>query len=182
MPVTERTFHQVALEDSDRQRELHHGVLREKPSMSFRHNDLMMELGFQLRMQLDPSRYRIRINVGRVSRWTETYYIPDVFVIPVSVLEPDRDRPDILEIYDRPLPIVVEIRSLSTGEYDVNTKLPEYRLRGYQEVWRIQPFERVLHVWRRQPDGTYQKDECRGGDVVVESLPDVMIDLETLFV
>ncbi len=182
MPVTERTFHQVALEDPDHQWELHHGVLREKPSMSFRHNDLMMELGFQLRMQLDPSRYRIRINAGRVSRLTETYYIPDVFVIPVSLLDHDKDRPDVLEIYDQPLPLVVEIWSPSTGEYDVNTKLPEYRLRGDQEIWRVQPFERVLHVWRRQPDGTYREDEYRGGNVVVESLPDVIIGLDALFV
>lgn len=181
MPVTERTFHQIALEDPDHQWELHHGVLREKPSMSFRHNDTMTYLGVQLANQLDPSIFRVRINAGRVSRLTETYYIPDVFVIPVSLLDPDKDRPDVLETYEQPLPLVVEIRSPSTGEYDVNTKLPEYRLRGDQEIWRIQPFERILHVWRRQPDGTYREDEYRGGKVVVASLPDVSIDLDAFF-
>lgn len=149
--------------------------------MSFRHNDLMTYLGIQLAQQLDRTQYRVRINAGRVSRLTETYYIPDVFVIPVSVLGPDRDQPDILEIYDQPLPLVVEIWSPSTGDYDVNTKLPEYRLRGDQEIWRIQPFARVLHVWRRQPDGSYDEAEYRGGHVEVASLPDVTIDLDALF-
>ncbi|MGI8643893.1 MAG: Uma2 family endonuclease [Thermomicrobiales bacterium] len=181
MSVTTRTFEQVALDDPDRQWELHHGELREKPSMSFRHNDVMMQLGVTLAQQLDRKQYHVRVNAGHVSRTTETYYIPDVFVFPVSAIGPGRDRHDVLEVYDQPLPLVVEIWSPSTGEYDVNTKLPEYQLRGDQEIWRVQPFQQVLDIWRRQPDGRYEQTTHHGGQIAVGSLPGVVIDLDTLF-
>ena len=181
MSVTARTFEQMALEDPNRQWELHHGVLREKPSMSFRHNDVMLEVGYQLRHQLDRGAYRVRINAGHVSRLTETYYIPDVFVLPFSASDRFRDHDDVLEVYDQPLPSVVEIWSRTTGDYDVNTKLPEYQLRGDQEIWRFQPFHRVLDVWRRQPEGGYEQTTYDGGRVEVGSLPGVVIDLDALF-
>lgn len=181
MSVTTRTFEQVALDDPDRQWELHHGELREKPSMSFRHNDVMMDLGVSLAQQLDRQRFRVRINAGHVSRLTDTYYIPDVFVFPVSAIGPGRDRDDVLEVYAQPLPLVVEIWSPSTGDYGVNTKLPEYQLRGDQEIWRIQPFHRVLDVWRRQPDGGYEQATYQGGQIKIASLPGVVVDLDALF-
>jgi Uma2 family endonuclease len=181
MSVTTRTFEQVALDDPDRQWELHHGQLREKPSMSFRHNDVMMDLGVALAQQLDRQQYRIRINAGHVSRLTETYYIPDVFVFPVSAIGPGRDRYDVLEVYEQPLPLVVEIWSPSTGEYDIEPKLPEYQLRGDQEIWRLQPFERRLDVWRRRGDGSYEHLSHHGGQLDVVSLPGVVIDLDALF-
>lgn len=181
MSVTTRTFEHVALDEPDRHWELHHGQLREKPSMSFRHNDVMMDLGVALSQQLDRRQYRIRINAGHVSRLSETYYIPDVFVFPVSAIGPGGDRADVLEVYEQPFPLVVEIWSPSTGDYDINAKLPEYQLRGDQEIWRIQPFHRLLDVWRRQPDGRYEQATYHGGQVEVASLPDGVIDLDALF-
>ena len=64
---------------------------------------------------------------GRVHRPEATFYIPDVFVFPLAQAEGFKDRDDVLEVYDRPLPLVVEIWSRSTADYDVTAKLADYR-------------------------------------------------------
>ncbi len=180
MPVSERTYQQVVLEDPEGQWELHQGRLREKPSMTFAHDQTMARLGSLLTQQLDWDEFSVRINAGWVRRPNEVYYIPDVFVVPVSMTEQFRDRSDILEVYDAPLPLVVEVWSPSTGDYDVDAKLPEYRRRGDLEIWRLHPYERTLTAWRRQPDGTYTEELYRGGTVQPASLPNVSIDLDLL--
>lgn len=181
MPVSARTYTAIALEDPEGQWELHRGRLREKPAMSFTHNQMMFELAFQLRSQLDPRTYGVRANSGRVRRTDETYYIPDVFVLPLALAEWIRDRPDVLEVYEEPLPLIVEVWSPSTGDYDIDAQLPEYQRRGDLEIWRLQPFERKLTVWRRQPDGSYAVAEYTSGTVQPVALPGVTIDLDALF-
>src|SRR3954452_19120354 len=81
MPLTQATFERVALEDPEGHWELHRGRLREKPPMSFAHNEIMTELGFLLHDQLSPRDFVVRINSGRLARTDETYFIPDVYVV-----------------------------------------------------------------------------------------------------
>jgi Uma2 family endonuclease len=181
MSVTEQTFPKLLLEDPGRRWELHGGQLREKPPMSYRHNFAVVYLGGQLLRQLDPAAFQVRINLGHVRRTEQNYFIPDVFVLPVAHIGPDRDRPDMVEIYDRPLPLVVEVWSPSTGEYDVDTKFAEYRKRGDAEIWRLHPFERTLTVWRRRDDGGYDEAVYHGGTVEPIAVPGVTIDLDALF-
>ncbi len=76
---------------------------------------------------------------------------------------------------------MVEVWSPSTGGCDVDTKLPEYRARGDQEVWRVHPYQRTLTTWRLRPDDTYDETVYREGVVRSASLPGVAIDLATLF-
>jgi Uma2 family endonuclease len=80
--------------------------------------------------------------------------MPDLMVVPTAYSEEIRDRP-VLAIFSDPLPLVVEIWSPSTGDYDVDAKVPVYQQRGDQEIWRIHPYERTLTSWQRQPDGSY---------------------------
>jgi Uma2 family endonuclease len=181
MSVTAETYRRLALEDPEGHWELHHGRLREKPSMSFRHNDVIAYLGGQLIQQLDRSQFRVRTNSGHLRRTDITFYIPDVFVIPTSIIGPERDREDVLEVYDEPLPLVVEVRSPSTDAYDVDQKIPEYQRRGDLEIWRVHPFERTVTAWRRQPDGTYTETVFPGGRVQPIALPNVTIDFDALF-
>lgn len=70
----------------------------------------------------------------RCGRSTDTIFIPDLFVVPIDYGREFRGRPDILAIFRDPLTLVVEIWSPSTGDYDVNAKIPEYRRRGDHEV------------------------------------------------
>lgn len=178
--VSEETYRLLALGDPHHHWELHEGRLLEKPGMGAEHNDVMFELGVQLRLQLDREQFRVRANSARVHRPTASYYIPDLLVVPTDLERGQRARPGTLETYDAPLPMVVEVWSPSTGGYDVDTKLPEYHQRGDQETWRIQPYERTLTAWRRQPDGSYDESFYNGGKVRPESLPDVTIDLDAL--
>ena len=64
----------------------------------------------------------MRHNAGHVRKSSDSYYIPDVFVIPDELTLPLRGRM-VLETYASPLPLVVEVWSHSTGDYDVEFKL-----------------------------------------------------------
>jgi len=104
-----------------------------------------------------------------------------VFVFPLELASNLRDRPDVLEAYEAPLPLVVEVWSPSTGNYDIEEKLREYQRRGDLEIWRIHPFERTLIAWRRQPDGSYTESHYAGGTIQPIALPNVTVDLNALF-
>jgi Uma2 family endonuclease len=180
MPVTEETFRQVALEDPEGHWELYCGHLRRKPGMTAEHNDVMSFLAAQLWRQLDSRAYRVRTNAGHVRRSAESYFIPDVYVVPTEQVRRQRGT-GVLETFEAPLPLVVEVWSPSTGQYDVDTKLREYQQRGDREIWRIHPLERTLTAWRRQADGAYEELHIAGGTVQPVAIPGVTIDLDALF-
>ena len=180
MPVSEETFRQLALEDPSGLWELYCGELRQKPGMTYAHNHAQILLATQLVQQLDRARFEVRCNSGHVRRTPQNYFIPDVFVFPLELAAEFRDRV-VLEWYDAPVPLVVEIWSPSTGDYDIETKLVEYQRRGDVEIWRIHPFERTLTAWRRQPDGSYGEAHYSGGIAEPIALPNVKIDLDALF-
>lgn len=180
MTVSERTFQQLALEDPSGSWELFCGQLRQKPPMSVEHNHVAYVLVGEFYRQLNLAEFEARLNSGHVQRTSENYFIPDVFVVPTSLIRPLRGKV-VLEAYDVPLPLVVEVWSPSTGTFDVKTKLVEYQRRGDLEIWLIHPFERTLTAWRRQPDGSYTEFLFNGGTVQPVALPGVTIDLDALF-
>jgi Uma2 family endonuclease len=182
MSVSEKTYRQVALEDPDGMWELANGRLRSKPDMSIGHNRVMELLTRELMRQLPAKAYAIRMNTGRVHVSTGTYFIPDVWVVPAEESERRyRENPNRLEVYDEAMPLVVEVWSPSTGDYDVEEKLREYQRRGDLEIWRIHPYERTLTRWVRQGDGKYEMSLVDSGTVHPEELAGVTIDLEELF-
>ncbi len=77
--------------------------------------------------------------------------------------------------------LVAEVWSPSTGNYDVDAKIPEYQRRGDLEIWRLHPYDRMLTVWRRQEDGSYETFEQIGGSIQPFALPGVTIDIDSLF-
>ena len=79
------------------------------------------------------------------------------------------------------MPLVVEVWSPSTGDYDVEEKLPEYQRRGDLEIWRLHPYDKTLIRWVQQPDGSYADSLLRGGSVQPAALPGVSIQLDSLF-
>jgi Uma2 family endonuclease len=178
--MSEQKFLQLAMEEPN-QWELHCGQLRRKPAMTYEHNDLTDRLAFRLTAQVDPSLFVVRNAKGHVRRSAESYYIPDVYVIPIELTQTLRGRRDALEAYQAPLPLVIEVWSPSTGDYDVDSKLPEYRRRGDIEIWLIHPYDRTLTAWRRQPDGRYTESHHVRGTIQPAALPGVTIDLDTLF-
>jgi len=179
--ISGEAYERLALAEPDRKWELRDGVLREKPGMTAAHNELAVTLGYILMSQLDRIAYRVRIDAGRLQRPAATYFIPDVFVVPTGYVTPLLDQQDVLEVFDQPLPLVVEVWSRSTGDYDVEEKLTVYQQRSDLEIWRIHPYERTLTAWRRQPDGSYEQSVYRDGTISPTALPGVGIDLEALF-
>jgi Uma2 family endonuclease len=179
--ISNETYEKLALEESDRTWELWDGHLREKPAMTAAHEWLGEKLGYLLMSQLDWSEYQVRSNKGRVHRPGATYFVPDVFVVPTAAVTPFLPMEEVLEVYDQPLPLVVEIWSRSTGGYDVEEKLAVYKARGDLEIWYIHPYERTLTAWRRRPDGRYDEAVYTEGIVRPIALPAVAIDLAVLF-
>ena len=149
--------------------------------MTLAHNRGTMALVRQLLPQVDEDRFDIRTNAGHIRIAADRYFVADVAVIPKTAADSWLDRPYELEEYNKPLPLVIEVWSRSTGGYDVETKFPAYRLRGDLEIWRFQPYEHRVTIWRRQADGSYSESEHRGGSVAVASLPGVRIDLDRAF-
>ena len=183
MSVTLQTNQSLAqaLEDHEGKWELHQGRLREKPAMSFTHNEVMTQLGFMLTAQLPRDKYIVRINTGRLKRADVTYYIPDVFVIPRLGPNAKGDSSHTLEIYDEPALLVVEVWSPSTGGYDVDAKLPEYQSRGDLEIWRVYPADKTVTIWTRASDGAYSKRTVSSGVIQPHSLQGVEIRVADLF-
>lgn len=179
--ISNEAYERLALAEPDRKWELWDGHPRQKPGMTFAHNEVAHQLGFTLGTQLDRSEYRVRTDAGHVYRPGSTYVIPDVFVFPVAYVTPQLRENEILEVYDRPLPFVAEVWSRSTGAYDHTEKLAIYQQRGDREIWYLHPIERTLIARRRQPDGSYSEIRYTGGIVPVLSLPGVVIDLDAIF-
>jgi Uma2 family endonuclease len=177
--ISEEAYQQYVLSGVEGNWELHDGRLVEKPGMTFRHGQIPMLLGHFLLSQLDRDAYAV-VSELRVRRSSATVFMPDLLVVPTAYSEEIRDHP-ILAIFSDSLPLVVEIWSSATGDYDVDAKLPVYQQRGDLEIWRIHPYERMLTSWQRHLDGSYQETIHRGGSVTPVALPGVAIDLESLF-
>ena len=177
--ISEEAYQRFVLSGVEGAWELHDGRLVEKPSVTWRHGEIPVLLGHLLLSQLDRAEYRV-VTELRVRRPTATVFMPDLMVVPTSYSEEIRDRP-VLAIFSDPLPLVVEVRSPSTGDYDVDAKVPVYQQRGDLEIWRIHPYERTLTTWIRQADGSYLETTYREGIIHLVALAGVMIDLDELF-
>lgn len=178
--LTERDYEAFVLTGVPGQWELHDGMLVEKPAMTLGHMDVISRLSFHLQRQLDIEQYSV-YGDGRVRRPETTVFLPDIMVVPDAYREEFIDRADVLAVFDRPLPLVVEVWSRSTSHYDVAAKLPIYQQRGDAEIWLIHPFDRTLTAWRRQADGSYASTFHDSGVIQPVALPDVTIELSALF-
>ncbi len=180
-PMTEQAYRALALTEAGKLVELWDGEPREKPAMSIGHNRSTFRLGYLLQEQLPWSEFEIRVNSSRLQRSARNYFIPDVLVVPRAAVRALGDDSRVLEVYDQPLPLVVEVWSPSTGGYDLGEKLAEYQRRGDEEIWYLHPSERTLTAWVRQADGRYQERIYRGGVVRPAFRSDVAIELGALF-
>lgn len=174
-------FERFIDEHPGQQWELVEGVVREKPWMASERNDPMFYLAHDIASQLDRKIFRVRSNSAHLQRSTSSFFIPDIIVFPTASFRESLGQVQRLEKYEEPMLLVIEIWSRSSGNYDIDTKIPEYQARGDLETWRLDPYERTLTVWRRREDGSYQDSTYSGGTVRVESLPNVSIDLDALF-
>lgn len=179
--VSEADFRRLSLDDPQGRWELYRGQLRERPAMSVSHGRVMDRLLAQLYSRLNLAEFGLRTQHAWLRISPRTYYIPDIAVIPLEMERVLLELPRSLDAYPEPLPLVVEIWSPSTGNYDDNEKIRDYQTRGDLEIWRIHPYDRTLTAWRRQPDGAYVETVYRDGVVHLSALPAVAIDVTALF-
>ncbi len=177
--ISEAEYEQIVLAEPIEKWELVEGRLREKPGMSWDHSRIVMMLGHLLMLQTDRRQFHVFAE-SRVRRSAGTILLPDIMVVPTEFGREFAGRP-VLAIFSQPLPLVVEVWSPSTGDHDVDAKMPEYQARGDLEIWRIHPYEKTLTAWRRQQDGTYEETVRREGMMTLTALPGVAIDLAELF-
>src|SRR5918993_5681072 len=121
--MSEEQYQQFVLSGVDGNWELHDGRLVEKPGVTWEHMDIASLLSYLLQSQLDRREYRVFIE-SRVRRPAATVFLPDVMVVPTVYGEPFRGRSGTLAIFSDPLQLIAEIWSSSTGEYDVDAKVP----------------------------------------------------------
>jgi Uma2 family endonuclease len=178
--MTEQEYREVALGDAGGRWELVRGQLREKRDMSAAHGDVIDELATQLRQHLDRSEFRVRTHQARLRISPDSYFAPDVAILPAAIVRAKRADPHALDAYAEPLPLVVEVWSPSTGDSDLEIKIPDNQRRGDLEIWFIHPFARTLTAWRRRSDGSYSETIFHGGTVRLGSLPGVAIDLDAV--
>ena len=180
MTVSEETFRQVALEDPEGHWELYEGNMRRKPGATFEHNEVQSELPFLIMRQLDRQQFGVRCNAGYVRVPEHSYYIPDVFVIPMDLMRPLFGTKE-LEWYQAPMPLVVEIWSPAPEDDNIDMRLRGYQRRGDREIWRLDPYDKTLVASRREADGSYAEALYTGGLVHPVALPGVTVDLDALF-
>jgi Uma2 family endonuclease len=180
--ISEEAYTNLVFANPDRKLELYDGEVREKPGVSYEHIRVSTLLARQLLPQIDITRFDVSINDLRLRRPTDTIFIPDLVVVPIEYGREFRVRPGVLAIFRDPALLVVEVWSASTGDFDLNVKIPIYQQRGDREIWRIHPYEKTLTAWRRQPDGTYEETLYREGAIRPAALPGVEINLADLFV
>lgn len=149
--------------------------------MSFGHNRTARGLARQLILQLSPDEYEVLQNQGHASLPGGDSYIPDVAVVPSVLTAVFLSDPRRFETYSDPLPFVAEIWSPSTGNYEVDVKIPGYQRRGDAEIWRIHPFDRTVTIWRISTDGHYVETLYRSGVLELQALPGIHISLDELF-
>ena len=99
MPVSEETYQRVALEDPEGRWELHCGQLRRKPEMTAEHEHIGRRLASLLNRLLDPDDFEVAVNGGRLRRSSGDYYLPNVCVIPVSLVQRFFANPGTFEVF-----------------------------------------------------------------------------------
>src|SRR5262245_11040104 len=123
-------YEHLALGEAGRGWELVNGRLREKPSMSIAHEFMSYDLAVFLTNHLPRDRYRVHHDSAKLKRADRSYYIPDVAVTSPSGADLLRADPHALNLHVDPVLLVVEVRSPSTGDYDLETKIRAYQDRG----------------------------------------------------
>ena len=125
------------------------GYVREPPSPTRLHQEIVAELSHQLASALEgkPCRVYVAPFDIRLPKSTEeddqvdTVVQPDVFIVSeLQKLDARgmRGAPDWL----------AEVLSPSTRRYDKIVKIPAYERAGVREVWLINPMDRTLSIYR----------------------------------
>jgi len=152
--------------------------VREPPSPSRIHQELVGELSYQLRCALEGISYRVYVAPFdvRLPRSDEPDDEIETVVQPDVLIVCDRGKIDERGVRGAP-DWLAEILSPSTASYDQSVKVPLYERAGVPEVWLIHPTDRTLAIYRLEGDryGRPIYQELKG-QTLLSAVPSVSID------
>ena len=121
--------------------------VREPPSPSPSHQEMVVELCYQVRAALEDKPYRVYVAPldVRLPKSTEQDEEVDTVVQPDVFIVCDLQKIDARGMRGAP-DWVAEILSPSTGSYDRVIKLRAYERAGVREVWIVDPIARTLAI------------------------------------
>jgi Uma2 family endonuclease len=189
MPVTQRdaqhhTYGDYIKWSRDHGDEVIGGVayVREPPSPSYDHQELVVALSSELWFALEGRSCRVCVapldvrlpSSDEPDEKIETVVQPDVFIVC------DRGKTDERGVRGAP-DWLAEILSPSTASYDQCVKIPLYERAGVPEVWLVHPTDRTLAIFRLE-DGRYGRpiyQELKG-QTFLSAVPDVRVNWDRM--
>jgi Uma2 family endonuclease len=152
--------------------------VREPPSPSPLHQEIVLELGHQLVSALKgkPCRVCIAPFDIRLPKSTEEDNQVDTVVQPDVFIVCDRRKIDARGMRGAP-DWIAEVLSPGTARHDRLVKLPVYERAGVREVWLVDPIDRTLTLYRLE-SGRYGRATLLElkGQTPLTAIPGVAID------
>ena len=156
--------------------------VREPPSPSPIHQELVVELWYELRRVLEGRSCRVYVapldirlpKSDESDEKIDTVVQPDIFIVC------DRSKTDERGVRGAP-DWLAEVLSPSTASYDQGVKIPLYERAGVPEVWLIHPTDRTLAIYRLE-DGRYGRpiyQELKG-QALLSAVPGVSVDWDRM--
>lgn len=108
--------------------------------------------------------FSIGMRSPRAGRW-DTARIPDLVVLTTEQWESMLDREAVIELYEPPPILVVEIVSDSTRSQDYKAKRAEYAVLNILEYWVVDPTQQQITVFKLD-EGIYEGEEFANGEVI----------------
>ena len=121
----------------ERDPELVHGELVERPLPNFPHGNLQLEIGSRLRALSASHSVFTGVEV-RVRIAEDLYRIPDIAMWEGAAPEKLPSAPPVL---------VVEVNSPDDRLYDLLQKFEEYRAWGVPNLWLVEPELKRFHIY-----------------------------------
>lgn len=166
------------LEDDGCRYELIDGVVCMSPSPNWKHQNVLLEIALQLAIYLKKHPVgavlpEIDVRLGTGPRGGDIIYRPDVVFLKSGRL------PKGAEIIEIPPDLVVEVASVSTRRYDLETKKADYERMGISEYWIVDPRRETMTFFRLKA-GSYVEVEPDGDRFASVAVPGFALDLSEI--
>ena len=152
--------------------------VREPPSPTRVHQEIVGELSFQLTDALRSKPYRVYVAPFdvRLPKSTEEDDQVDTVVQPDVLIVSDFKKLDARGMRGAP-DWLAEVLSPSTARYDQRIKISAYERAGVREVWLVNPMDRALQVYRLEA-GRYGPAMLLAlkGQTPLTAVPNVIVD------
>ncbi len=156
--------------------------VREPPSPTYSHQEIIGELYLQIATALKNSPCRVCIAPldVRLPKGNEEDGLVDTVVQPDLMIVCDRQKIDERGVRGAP-DWLAEVLSPSTAKHDQVVKVPAYERAGVREVWLIHPKNRKLTLYRLE-GGSHGPPTVLplAGQTPISAVPGVTIDWDSI--